>query len=348
MRIARKKKYIILIYLGILLSVSIVINSTGYCGGKESKKGTAGALELLLPFGARGYSLGGSTVSVASGIEALNWNPAGMSLTPNTVEMFFSRLNYIADINSNSAVVASKLWDFGSIALSIKSLDFGKIEETTEDYPEGTGYYFSPSYVTLGISYSKRISDRLSVGITGKYVIEKFFQTSATGVAFDAGIQYIAGNTGLMFGIVLKNIGPSMRFEGTDLDRTISLTYPQGAERVVRINSTPFEMPSSLELGFAYEKYYSEKNHFILSGSFENNNFGNDLYKTGLEYSFDNMIYLRVGYILIPEETNYIYGISYGVGIMQNIGGIDFKIDYGYRPTKYFSSNSIFNIIITF
>lgn len=348
MRIARKKKYIILVYLGLVLSISTVIDNVAHCGGKQSKKGTAGALELLLPFGARGFSLGGSTVSVASGIEALNWNPAGLSVTKNTVEMFFSRLNYIADINVNSAVIASKFRDFGSIAFNIKSLDFGRIEETTEDFPEGTGNYFSPSYITLGLSYSKRISDRLSVGVTGKYVLEKFFHTSADGVAFDAGIQYIAGNTGLIFGIVIKNVGPSMKFEGTDLDRTISLTPSQGAERVVRINSAPFEMPSSLELGFAYEKYFSEENHFILSGSFENNNFGNDLYKTGIEYSFESMIFLRTGYILIPEESNYIYSISYGVGIRQSVGGIDFSIDYGYRPTKYFSSNSIFNIIITF
>jgi hypothetical protein len=319
-----------------------------FCGGKESKKGTAGASELLIPFGARGFSLGGSTVSVASGIEAVTWNPAGIAVTENSVEIFFSHMEYLADLNVNSAIINSKLLDYGSIAFSVKSLDFGKIEETTEDNPEGTGNYFSPSYLTFGLSYSKRISDRLSAGITGKYILEKFFHTSATGIAFDAGIQYVAGNTGLIFGIVLKNVGPSMKFEGTDLDRTINLNPAEGSNRVVRINTAPFEMPSSLELGFAYEKYISEKNHFILTGSFENNNFGNDLYKTGIEYSFDNVIFLRTGYILVPEEANYIYGISYGIGIKQKISGIDFMIDYGYRPTKYFSSNSLFNIIITF
>jgi hypothetical protein len=139
-----------------------------------------------------------------------------------------------------------------------------------------------------------------------------------------------------------------MKFEGTDLDRTISLNSAQESNRVVRINTAPFEMPSSLELGFAYEKYISRKNHFILTGSFENNNYGNDLYRTGIEYSFDNIIFLRTGYILVPEEANYIYGISYGIGIKQKISGIDFMIDYGYRPTKYFNSNSLFNLIITF
>jgi hypothetical protein len=342
--ISRKNNHI-LIYLFILLSNYHIL---AFCGGKESKKGTAGASELLIPFGARGFSLGGSTVSVASGIEAVTWNPAGIAVTENSVEIFFSHMEYLADLNVNSAIINSKLLDYGSIAFSVKSLDFGKIEETTEDNPEGTGNYFSPSYLTFGLSYSKRISDRLSAGITGKYILEKFFHTSATGIAFDAGIQYVAGNTGLIFGIVLKNVGPSMKFEGTDLDRTINLNPAEGSSRVVRINTAPFEMPSSLELGFAYEKYISEKNHFILTGSFENNNYGNDLYKTGVEYSFDNVIFLRTGYILVPEEANYIYGISYGIGIKQKISGIDFMIDYGYRPTKYFSSNSLFNIIITF
>jgi hypothetical protein len=339
------KKFQFFLLLVALLSA---LHTLTFCGGKESKKGTAGAPELLIPFGARGFALGGSTVSVASGIEAVTWNPAGIGVTENSVEIFFSHMEYLADLNVNSAIISSKLLDYGSIAFSLKSLDFGKIEETTEEKPEGTGYYFSPSYLTFGLSYSKRISDRLSAGITGKYILENFFHTSATGIAFDAGIQYVAGTTGLIFGIVLKNVGPSMKFEGTDLDRTLNLNSAEGSNRVVRINTAPFEMPSSLELGFAYEKYISEKNLFILSGSFENNNFGNDLYKTGIEYSFDNIIFLRMGYILVPEEVNYIYGISYGIGIKQKISGIDFMIDFGYRPTKYFNSNSLFNIIITF
>jgi hypothetical protein len=340
------KKIINAIVYTVLLCV--LLTSENICGGKESKKGTAGAQELLIPFGARGLSLGGSTVSTATGIEAVNWNPAGLSITDNSIEMFFSHLEYIADLNVNAVVLNSKLLDYGNLAFTIKSLDFGKIEETTEDAPEGTGYYFSPTYLTFGLSYSKRISDRLSAGVTGKYVYEKFYSTLATGVAFDAGIQYVAGSTGLIFGIVIKNIGPSMKFEGTDLDRNIYLTSEDGAARVMRINSAPFEMPSSLELGFAFNKNINDQNRFILSGSFENNNYGNDLYKTGLEYSYDNMIFLRGGYILVPEEINYVYGVSCGIGIHQSIEGINFVIDYGYRPTKFFNSNSIFNIIITF
>ncbi|RCK77470.1 MAG: hypothetical protein IGBAC_1779 [Ignavibacteriae bacterium] len=338
--IVKHKIYFILILLLGLTNIAFA--------GKESKKGTAGALELLIPVGARGAALGNSTISYAKGIEAVSWNPSGIVNTQNNIELYFARNNYIADISLNNAAISANINGFGSIALNIRSLDLGSIEETTEDYPEGTGNYFSPVFFNVGLSYARRITDRLNTGFTVKFIQEKIFRTSAYGIGFDAGIQYFAGNTGLIFGIVLKNIGPAMKFEGTDLEREIQISTIHPTTRTVVVKSNPFDLPSSLELGFAYQKSITNSNNIILSGAFENNNYGNDLYKAGLEYSYNDNLFLRVGYILVPEELVYIYQYTYGFGLKYSISGIEFAIDYAYRPIKYFGSNSIINVQINF
>lgn len=316
--------------------------------GKDSKKGTAGALELLIPIGAKGVALSGSSVAYADGIESLNWNPAGLAKTGNTIELFFAHNSHIADIAVNYAAISIQLNNTGNIALSLKNLDLGDIEETTEDFPEGTGNFFSPVLLNIGISYSKIITDRLTAGLTAKYIYEKVYKTRAIGLAFDAGIQYVAGKTGLMFGIVIKNIGSDLKFEGKDLEREIQLTSDYPISRTVLLKSSPFSLPSSLELGFAYKKEIMQFNNLIFSGSFENNNFGNDSYKTGIEYSYDNLLFLRFGYVYVSEEPNYLYQFSYGAGVKYEMSGIGIQLDYAYRPARYFSSNSILNLQLNF
>lgn len=316
--------------------------------GKESKKGTAGAQELLIPIEAKGAAMGSSIVAFASGIGAISWNPAGLALSEKMFELNFSHNNYIADIGVNYAAIQTNFNGIGSFALSFKSIDFAKIEETTEDFPEGTGNFFIPTFFNLGLSYSRRITDRLTAGLTTKYIYENIYKTSATGLGFDVGIQYIAGRTGLIFGIVLKNVGPALKFEGKDLEREIYLNSTYPTTRTVVLKSAPFDLPSSLELGFAYTKMISRNNNIILSGSFENNNFGNDLYKAGFEYSFDDIISLRTGYVFVPEESAYIYQFTYGIGLKYEINGFSIGVDFAYRPVKYFGSHSIINIQLKF
>lgn len=335
-------------YLIILFLICNFIFTSDLKASKGSKKGTAGAHELLIPIGARGAALGNSTVSFARGIEALNWNPAGLVYEDKMFGVIFSHNSYIADIDINYFAAQVNINGLGNFALSFKSVDFANIEETTEDFPEGTGNYFSPTFFNIGLSYSRRISDRLTAGITTKYIYENVYKTSASGVGFDAGIQYVAGNTGLMFGIVLKNIGPALEFQGKDLENEIQINPFYPTSRTVILKSAPFDLPSSLELGFAYTKLISKNNNIVLNCSFENNNYGNDIYKAGLEYSFSDVVFIRTGYLFIPEETTYIYQLTYGIGLKYEINSIEIGVDFAYRPVKFFGSNSIINIQLNF
>jgi hypothetical protein len=48
--------------------------------------------EILIPVGARGIGVGGSSLSYAQGVDAIYWNPAGLSLMNSSTEVTFSQV----------------------------------------------------------------------------------------------------------------------------------------------------------------------------------------------------------------------------------------------------------------
>src|SRR5690606_41226926 len=62
-----------------------------------------------------------------------------------------------------------------------------------------------------------QLTDRIAAGVTCKGVNEASHDMSATAVAFDAGMTYLVGESGLRIGVSLKNIGSEMTYSGTGL-----------------------------------------------------------------------------------------------------------------------------------
>lgn len=325
----------------LLLLSSVVI----YAGG-GTRNGTGGAAQLLIPVGARGIGLGGSDLSSMKGIEALYWNPAGISRVDNGVEATFSRMSYLADIGVNYGAVSFQLADIGVVAVSLKTLAIGDIDVTTIQNPDGTGQTYAPQLMTAGVTYARNLSDRISVGITGNLISEKLGLVSSTGVAFNIGVMYtgLGGFDGLSFAIVMKNIGPQIKFNGSGLNVLGSANGYHRPSQYYTIDAAAYELPSSLELGLAYTPIMTENNMLSISTTFQNNNFSGDQYKLGAEYTFNNLFSLRGGYTLAPEydDEEFIYGLTAGFGINYEIEGLKVRFDYAYRDVDYFDSNHTF------
>ncbi len=348
------KRFEKLVLLGVCLVIAL---STAAVAGNTSKLGTAGALELLIPDGARGTALGGASLTTITGIEAIYWNPAGLPLFQGKVDAMFSHMNYIAETSIDYGAAAVNISGLGTIALSIKSLSFGNIPITTEDFPEGTGSTFSPAYTVVGLSYGNQLTDRISVGTTVKLINESIINTSATGFALDAGVLYAFGDAsslpGLKFGVALKNLGPNMQFDGTDLERSV---VPPGspigtAPRPLKFTAQSFELPSTLEMGLSYDYHLGETNRLTAATLFENNNFGADQYRFGLEYSFQETFFLRGGYVSAPDQAStvdYVFGPTAGAGVNLSMGGMILAVDYAYRATDTFKGTNTIAVRLTF
>jgi hypothetical protein len=318
----------------------------------RSRIGTAGAQELLIPVGARGIAVGGSYMVFSTGVDAIYWNPAGLGRMATGVEASMSSMNYIADINVVYGAIGLKAGEFGSLGFSIKSIGFGKIPVTTTSFPDGTGEMYSPTYLTLGATYAKALTDRISVGLTANLVSERILEMSATGVAFNIGIQYQnLGTPGLNLGIAVKNIGTNMQFAGSNLIQQAEAASGLRGTQYYNVEAASNEMPSSLEIGLGYAYKFDDQNMATVGALFRNNNYQEDEYNLGAEYSFQNLVFVRGGYTMPGHSTNdvlgqrgYIYDFTVGAGIHYNTGELDLTFDYAYRHMKYFDASNIISL----
>ncbi len=310
--------------------------------------GTAGASELLIPVGARGVALGSSVLTTSQGADAIFWNPANLARSTDGVDVLASHMNYIADIGVEYGAIGVNVGSFGHLGFSIKGYSFGDITKTTVQNPDGTGQTFSPQYLTIGATYSKMLSDRVSVGLNVNYISETLDLVSASGLGFDVGVTYsdVAGVSGLDFAVILKNLGPDMTFDGSGLFLSATADGQARGDQFYKISAAAFSLPTSLDIGVGYRLNIDDQNMLNLNGSFSNNNFYTDQYRAGAEYSYDNLLFFRAGYIYTAdfESSDVVYKFSAGFGLHYDLGGVNFKLDYAYLPAEFFSDTHVFSI----
>jgi hypothetical protein len=336
----------------VILFVVLIPNMT-LKAGNDDRRGTAGAGELLINPWAR--SAGWSSVNTAcgTGIDALFTNVAGLGHTTGT-EGYFTYSHWLkdSDIGLVAAGIAQTLGDYGVLGLSVNTMSFGTIQRTTVNSPEvGSNGTYKPTLMNIGLSYARAFSKSIYAGATLKVVNEGIDNVTATGVAFDAGVQYVTGQDyEIKFGISLKNWGPSMSFSGDGL--SINALY-EGSDhyQTVSQRSLEWELPSSLNIGASYDFLFAEKaQRLTVAGNYESMAFSKDLYTLGLEYGYMNYFMLRCGYTYEGGGTKDIYtstdrttfssGFAAGASVCAplkkakgNKQGINLSIDYAYRTT---------------
>lgn len=345
-------KLIIAVFVASALSLS---NTKA---GNEDRAGEAGASQLLINPWVRSVGFGGANTSSAIGLEAMNLNVAGLAYT-NKTELMFTRKNWLAgsETSINSFGITQKVGEVGVLGFSVVSMNFGEIDITTVDLPEGGVGTFAPSYLTIDIAYAKLFSDRISGGFVVKIINESISNVSTKGVAFNAGVKYVTGeNDRIKFGISLNNVGPTisaagegLTFSNTDINTNITSTQER--------RSATYQLPSLLNIGASYDFYLAaskdssssqiKANHRLtLAGNFTANSFTNDQYRLGLEYGFRNMFMLRAGYVLesttwfdSAKRTTAYKGPAFGGSFVAPLGknGSTFGIHYAYEMTERFN-----------
>jgi hypothetical protein len=326
-----------------------------WAGGLE-RLGTAGAQELRIPVGAASVALGGSSVAMSGGLENVFWNPAALAGTDQS-EAMVSYSTYLIDSDVNYGAVSFPLGSAGMVAASLKVLNVGDITVTTEDAPEGTGEILTPNFAIVGLTYGRRITDRVLFGFTGMFINERVSDVAAHGFALDLGVQYDTGWRGLRFGFTMKNVGPNMEFSGGNLEQRVVLPGddPTAQPHVVTLQSTSFELPSYLQMGAAYDLAISEKAEATVFGTFQGNNFSTDEYRIGAECRIGRTLALRGGFqgqVPLQEEDRqpqYLYNFSYGVGLKFNLGDLPLNFDWaGTHVGEFFDDNQQFSLRVAF
>ena len=334
----------------IFLMIVLLLASFPAFAGDESRIGTAAGVQVQIPVGARNMAMSGADITFTKGVDAIYWNPAGLSNMDMRASAQFSTVTIFNDINVNYLAIGAGFGSLGHIGVSIKALDFGDIPVTTvEDMDGATGETYSPTFSTIGLTYANKLTSSIQVGLTAKMIYESVPRASANAVAFDIGIQYqnLAGIEGVSFGVVAKNIGSNMSYEGSGLLERVS---NEGRTEYLSRDASSDQLPASLELGVAYKYTLMEKNTLMATGTFQNNNIQNDDFRIGMEYVFDNMVMVRGGYAYTTntDTDDLLYTFTLGAGFHYTLGGTTIGVDYAFRNSQYFDANNMFGIEISF
>jgi hypothetical protein len=326
--------------------------------------GTASSTQIQVVQGAR-YLSGGGAAANAVGMDAVYWNPAGLALSENGVDAIFSNRQYIADIDNNYFGIAVDFLGM-KMATSVRTFNFGDINDTTVVQPDGTGQVFTPNFSILGATASKRLSDNTSVGINANYIRESFGRVAASGMAFDLGVQYksLAGMEGLDAGFVLRNFGQPVKYGGEGLGVAAEAVDGDRPVEYYKIDAAAYDLPFAFDMGLSYNIAGAN-----LGLTYTSNYYTTD--ETKFKASYDvGLVALAVGFQQSSEAKtqgvmgisqhelaavdkawyeNPSDGVSFGASLnMSQFTGMNMVLDYAMLPAGDFGTNQVIALRVGF
>jgi len=315
---------------------------------QQQKLAQTGMKFLSVSLDARASALGESFTSLESGASAMFYNPAGMSRITNYTSVSLGLTNYIADIKYMYGAVAFAPFngEYGVLGINFESVDYGQLQATIR-YDNDQGYLdagtFSPTAMAVGVGYAKAISEKFSVGGNIKYVR----QSLGTGIIGDA---VTVGSNGTPSGITADAKKDVMAFDFGVLYKTGFKSLDFGMDvrnfsREVTYIRDGFQLPLTFKIGISFNAFdllNTDKNMHSLLLTLDASHprdYGEQV-GIGAEYTFMNLVSLRVGY----QSPNDEKGISAGLGLKHSFSGFDFSFDYAYTTFGIFNQVNQFSI----
>jgi len=285
--------------------------------GEFSKVGTAGAQFLKVGMGARYVGMGEASVACVNDAYAMYWNPAGLTGLSST-NLSLTNVDWIGDVQLNHISLGKPLGDYSAFGLSVTALSMGEMEVTTVEEPEGTGETFTASSYCLSLGYARKMTDRFSVGLSGKYIWERISEERASGFAFDFGTLFYTGFRSLRMGMNIANLGPEMKMDGPELSAYLD-PQPENSnydDVKSKLAVDPYDLPLTFRFGMAYDVIESPESKLTVSMEAKHPNDNTQQASLGGEYLWKELFSLRAGYKFNYEEE----GLTFGGGVKLKAG----------------------------
>lgn len=264
----------------------------------QSNVGTAGFMFLMMPPTARIAAMGNATTAIADDGSALWSNPAGLAMVRSIkveegdssyyrrvialapVKVSISGTKYVSGIYHTYFGVSYPVsQSIGTLGMQVIYLGTDEMDETAPPgfgYPVDelgrTGRKFKAGEMAVGLSYARMLTDKFSVGISVKYIQSKIHDFSASNAVMDVGMLYDTHFKSIVIGIVMLNFGGSAKYINQD-----------------------FNMPMDFRFGMSFVPFKSGANKLLIDAEVSHPNHSEDRFFLGAEYSFNDMMFLRLG-----------------------------------------------------
>ena len=300
--------------------------STGILCAQDSK--TAYNF-LRLPVSAHAAALGGENISITDDDASMAFhNPALLSgVADKTINLNF--MTYMEGTKTASAGFVKALGDRATWFVGAQYIDYGEMKQTTEN-GEILGNVTSKDIMICG-ALEYNLTNRLSGGITAKFITSELAGYNSLAVGVDLGLNYYDDETNFSLSAVAKNLGGQIKAYVDDFE-------PMPIDLQLGVTKRILESPIRLSLTMTRLNDWNERfaNHFVI----------------GADILLSENIYIAGGYNMrrakemkiTDDEGSSSHGaaLSFGAGLQLN----RFKLQLAYG--KYHISASSINVNLSY
>jgi hypothetical protein len=268
------------------------------------KVGTFSGQFLKIGVSARATGMGSAFTAMADDASAAYWNPAGLVGVEGTV-VSLSHTEWPADINLDYAnYTFSPTFIRGKVSLHARGLTMDPQVVRTIYRQNGTGEQFDAGDMSFGLSYARYFTDKFSAGVTVSWVHMGLADRSVNTIVSDFGLIYNIGIRGMKLGMAIQSIGGQVDFDNRSS-----------------------KLPTTFKVGLAIDTYRAGPHNIIAVGEFSRPSDNKERQNVGLEYSYNQFLYLRSGYNANFDTEGFAAGAGVGIQTSQSTS-ID--VDYSF------------------
>ena len=182
---------------------------------------------LRLPVSAHAAALGGDNITLTDDDPTLLFHNPALINGVSDKSMNLNFMTYMEGAKTASASFVKAYKERASWAASAQYMDYGSMKEMTADNTQ-TGD-FSARDIALAGTFAYMLTNRISGGITARFISSHIASYSSAAVAIDLGINYFDEQHSWSLSAVAKNLGGQIKaydddFERVPLDLQIGVT----------------------------------------------------------------------------------------------------------------------------
>ena len=169
----------------------------------------AAFLFLKLPVSSHAAALGGDNVTIAEDDAELSFHNPALLTNVKGRTLSLNYMNYLQRTNTVGAGYTIELSQRSILGLKAQYLDFGTMKNTDA---EGNviGDFSAKDMVLMG-TYSFDFSDRLTGGVSGKFIYSNYEQLYSLALGVDLGLNYYNADKTFSVSLVARNLGGQVK-----------------------------------------------------------------------------------------------------------------------------------------
>ena len=205
---------------------------------------------LLIAPDARGGAMGDAGAALSPDANANHWNIGKLAFIENDFGFSFSYTPWLGKIFDDMHIAYLtgyyKIDDVQAVSGSMRYFNMGSIQ-FMDMFGKETQPRFQPQEVALDIGYSRKLSKRLGLGVTGRFIHSDLAGDISSSIDARPG-QSLAADIGLYYN------NPDLRVNGTDSELGFAVVIANIGNKITYLSEDQESfIPTNLKVGTAYK-----------------------------------------------------------------------------------------------